>query len=181
MASSPYEVLGVPEGTSKSDCKAAYRKLLAKWHPDRHDNDPFVVDRFRDIKYAWDCIENDRSHAWYQGGRDQREPVSNEPVPSHGDDLLFPDMKRMEHMLNTETPAGLRNLAHHNAEAAYSMGSMAHLQGLGGGLLAIGASLGWMIASPGVLPGLVLLGSLAIFNSLRKSLKIAREKWMESV
>jgi DnaJ-class molecular chaperone len=52
-----YEALGVPIGTSKADCKAAYRKLALKWHPDRHPNNLEVANqKFQVIQQAYDSL-----------------------------------------------------------------------------------------------------------------------------
>ena len=34
-----YEALGLPLGASKADCKAAFRKLALKWHPDKNPSE----------------------------------------------------------------------------------------------------------------------------------------------
>ena len=38
----PYEVLGVREGASEAEIKAAYKKLVKKYHPDRYANNPLA-------------------------------------------------------------------------------------------------------------------------------------------
>jgi len=52
----PYEVLGVPVGTSDEDCKKAFRALSKKYHPDNiHTGDK---SKFTDISLAWGKIES---------------------------------------------------------------------------------------------------------------------------
>lgn len=50
----PYEVLGVPNGSSKEVCKKAYRRLCIKHHPDNGGN----KDTFDKISKAWTMIES---------------------------------------------------------------------------------------------------------------------------
>lgn len=50
---SPYEVLGVREGSDKAECKRAYRKLCIKYHPD-NGGSPEMFDR---INKAWAMID----------------------------------------------------------------------------------------------------------------------------
>ncbi len=54
----PHEVLGVPRGASVDEIKRAYRKLAAKYHPDKVDHlgDEFKVlaeERFKEIQDAY--------------------------------------------------------------------------------------------------------------------------------
>lgn len=54
----PHEVLGVPRGASVDEIKRAYRKLAAKYHPDKVDHlgDEFKVlaeKRFKEIQDAY--------------------------------------------------------------------------------------------------------------------------------
>ena len=51
----PYEVLGVPVGTSVEDCKKAYRKLSKKFHPDSPSGD---ANKFEEIVKAYKAIES---------------------------------------------------------------------------------------------------------------------------
>lgn len=51
----PYKVLGVSNGTSKEDCKKAYRKLCKLHHPDNCNGDDT---KFTEISKAWDLINS---------------------------------------------------------------------------------------------------------------------------
>ncbi len=52
-----YETLEVPLGTSKADCKVAYRRLVKKWHPDKHPGDPEEASKkFQLIQKAFDSL-----------------------------------------------------------------------------------------------------------------------------
>ena len=51
---SPYEILGVSPNTSLDDCKKAYRKLCAKYHPDNGGS----PDMFDKVNKAWNMIQS---------------------------------------------------------------------------------------------------------------------------
>ena len=50
----PYEVLGVPVGTSLKDCKKAYRKLSARYHPDSGG----ASEKFLEVQKAWGMLKD---------------------------------------------------------------------------------------------------------------------------
>ena len=52
---SPYEILGVPENSSISDVKSAYRKLAKQYHPDVN-KDPDAEEKFKSISKAYEDI-----------------------------------------------------------------------------------------------------------------------------
>lgn len=54
-------ILGLSDGATAADIKAAYRTLVKKYHPDRNPNDPTAADRFNQITQAYDAaMEADR-------------------------------------------------------------------------------------------------------------------------
>ena len=64
-AADPYAVLGVPEGASQDDIRAAYRQLAAQYHPDKlaHLGEEFQIlaeQRFKAIQSAYDALRHRR-------------------------------------------------------------------------------------------------------------------------
>src|SRR5205085_7565020 len=51
-----YTVLGVPASATQDEVKKQYRKLAAKHHPDKNQNDPKAADRFKEISEAYQVI-----------------------------------------------------------------------------------------------------------------------------
>lgn len=54
-----YQILGLNPNCSKEDIKKAYKSYAVKFHPDKHNNDPFFEERFKEIKEAYDILIND--------------------------------------------------------------------------------------------------------------------------
>jgi len=54
----PFKILGVERSASKDEIKAAYRKAVLEFHPDRN-NSPDAKNKFIEIQSAYDKISND--------------------------------------------------------------------------------------------------------------------------
>jgi molecular chaperone DnaJ len=51
-----YAVLGVSASATQDDIKKQYRKLAARYHPDKNPNDPKAADRFKEISEAYQVL-----------------------------------------------------------------------------------------------------------------------------
>ena len=60
-----YEVLGVDKNASKEDIKKAYRKLARQYHPDVNKGDPQATEKFREVKEAYETLNNDQKRTQY--------------------------------------------------------------------------------------------------------------------
>lgn len=56
MAKNPYQVLGVAEGATDSEIRAAFRKLAKQYHPDRNPNDKASEEKFKEVSAAFDIL-----------------------------------------------------------------------------------------------------------------------------
>ena len=55
----PYEILGIKEGASKEEIKAAYKAQVKKYHPDRHQDNPLyelAEEKLQEINEAYDYL-----------------------------------------------------------------------------------------------------------------------------
>src|SRR3954471_10414548 len=51
-----YAVLGVSASASQDEIKKQYRRLAAKHHPDKNQNDPKAAERFKEISEAYQVL-----------------------------------------------------------------------------------------------------------------------------
>lgn len=65
MASTFYEVLGVPRYASDADIKKAFKELAKKYHPDKHPGEKFYEDHFKKINEAYQTLSNPQSRQRY--------------------------------------------------------------------------------------------------------------------
>jgi len=67
----PYEVLGIKEGASQEEIKAAYRKQVKKYHPDRHQDNPLyelAQEKLQEINEAYDYLMENGSYSGGESG-----------------------------------------------------------------------------------------------------------------
>ena len=57
-----YEILGIQKGASKDEVKKAFRKLAAKYHPDKKSGDEA---KFKEISEAYSTLSDDKKRAEY--------------------------------------------------------------------------------------------------------------------
>lgn len=53
-----YFFLGVKKTASQQDIRQAYRRLSAKYHPDKNQQDPFFVERFQHLQIAYELLSD---------------------------------------------------------------------------------------------------------------------------
>lgn len=66
----PYEVLGIKEGASKDEIKAAYREQVKKYHPDKHQDNPLnelAEEKMQEINEAYDILMGNSDASSYNG------------------------------------------------------------------------------------------------------------------
>lgn len=59
MVNDPYQVLGIKRGASKEEVKAAYRKLVSQYHPDKYSDNPLqdlAQEKLKEINDAYNQI-----------------------------------------------------------------------------------------------------------------------------
>lgn len=67
----PYQVLGVSPNASDDEVKAAYRKLVKKYHPDNYVNNPLAdlaTEKMKEINEAYNIITQQRGRGGSAGG-----------------------------------------------------------------------------------------------------------------
>lgn len=61
----PYEVLGVGRKATTQEIKGAFRKLGARFHPDRNPGDELAIQRFKEVNAAYQLLSDPKKRAMY--------------------------------------------------------------------------------------------------------------------
>ena len=78
-----YKVLGVRDNAEGEEIRRAYRRLVKRWHPDRHPDDAEeAAEKFREIVEAWGVLGDPEKRRLYdlRTGRTPR-PDETRPEP----------------------------------------------------------------------------------------------------
>ena len=90
LSDTPYAELGLRPGASESEVKAAWRKLVSQWHPDRNDSASAVA-KMQRINQAFEAI---RLAAFGDGAAASHAPAATEPAPESERDEPASDRPR---------------------------------------------------------------------------------------
>src|SRR5918911_1439822 len=60
-----YDTLGVKKNASADEIKKAYRKLAAKYHPDRNPGDASAEEKFKEVQNAYDVLASPEKRKAY--------------------------------------------------------------------------------------------------------------------
>ena len=79
----PYDILGIPRGSSIEVARAAYRKLAMLHHPDRGGSES----KFKEVKQAWEHIESGWSEPVQRPAQQQYQPRRSNTTWSKPEDV----------------------------------------------------------------------------------------------
>jgi curved DNA-binding protein CbpA len=86
MAAGPsdlFEILGVRPDATSEQIRAAYRDLVARYHPDKHRGNPLealAAEKLVEINRAYEILSDDERRAEYQAARRRPAPTSRRPA-----------------------------------------------------------------------------------------------------
>jgi curved DNA-binding protein CbpA len=79
----PFETLGVSPRATREQIRAAYRELVARYHPDKHRGNPLedlARAKLVEINRAYDILSDDAKRAAYEAARPQSDRAGS-PSP----------------------------------------------------------------------------------------------------
>lgn len=86
----PYDILGVSRNASDEEIRAAYRELVARYHPDKHAGNPLeglAAEKMADINRAYEILSDGNRRAAFDRGDNARRGAPG-PAPANSNRLL---------------------------------------------------------------------------------------------
>ena len=69
-----YNILGISREATIEEINKAYRKKAKEHHPDRNPGDKEAINRFKDVKEAFDCLSDSFKKSQYDRGEQTYQP-----------------------------------------------------------------------------------------------------------
>ncbi|MCQ2546865.1 MAG: J domain-containing protein [Clostridia bacterium] len=128
----PYEVLGVREGASEAEIKAAYKELVKKYHPDKYVDNPLAdlaEQKMQEINQAYDTLMKNGGNAGANAGNPygQNGPFGQQGGPRKSDFMQVRRDIDAGNLNGAET--ALNNSSNRNAEWFFLKGVIASRKG----------------------------------------------------
>ena len=128
----PYSVLGVAPSASDDEVKKAYRELARKYHPDNYHDNPLAdlaSEKMKEINEAYDSITRSREQgSSYAGGsayQSQTRQQSYSGGYAGGGNAAYATIRNLINANQLDQAYNmLNNIANHDAEWNYLMGSV---------------------------------------------------------
>lgn len=118
----PYEILGIKEGASEAEIKAAYKAMVKKYHPDRYQDNPLsdlAEEKLREVNEAYDYLMKFGSAGTSGGGYRQSSGA--------------PEFQQIRRDLDAgrlrQAEAALHRIQVKNAEWVFLKGMLAYKKG----------------------------------------------------
>jgi len=89
-----YDTLGVKKGASADEIKKAYRKLAAKYHPDKNPGDAAAEEKFKEVQNAYDTLSDGEKRKQYDtfGTANGRRTTGFDPRDFGGGNFTINDL-----------------------------------------------------------------------------------------
>lgn len=84
-----YKTLGVSKNASQEEIKKAYRKLAAKYHPDRNQGDKASEEKFKEVSEAYEVLGDPEKRAKYDRLGANWKAYENAPGGGQGFEDIF--------------------------------------------------------------------------------------------
>lgn len=124
----PYEVLGVRQGASDEEIKAAYKELVKKYHPDKYQNNPLsdlAEEKLQEVNEAYDTL--------MKGGNGGSSGYNNSYGQAQGRRAATPEFNQVRRNIdsgNLQAAEQLLNRSQNrNAEWMFLSGMLSYRKG----------------------------------------------------
>lgn len=125
----PYEVLGIREGASQEEIKAAYREQVKKYHPDKHQDNPLqdlAEEKLQEINEAYEYLTKN-------GGKGGYESYSGGKTGKGNNGYHSPEFNEVRRMIDRGNLMGaettLNRISTRNAEWFFLSGMISLRKG----------------------------------------------------
>lgn len=128
----PYEVLGIPQGASEDEIKAAYRELVKKYHPDKYQNNPLAdlaEEKLREVNEAYEYLM--KNAGGFNSGTYQSGTYSSGGYSAGKNDPVFQQVRRdIDAGRLQDAEAALAGVSIRNAEWIFLSGMISYKRGM---------------------------------------------------